>query len=71
MSALVALGIIAMIIGIIMIVGYFGYLLKHYTKEKKLSKITIILSEWVGFSPFTIGLLLMGVGLLLVLKGTG
>lgn len=68
MIALNFLGFLVIIAGAIMIVGYLGYLLKHNAKEKNLSKIMIILSEWVSFSPFTIGLLLMGVGLLLILK---
>lgn len=68
MSVFGVLGVIAMLAGIGMIVGYWGYLLKQNIERKKISKITIILSEWAGFSPFTIGILLMGVGLLLILK---
>lgn|GEM_PF-3271818 len=68
MSAIAVLGIILFIAGIIIIVGYFGYLLKINIKENNLSKIVIILNEWIGFTPFTIGLLISAVGLLLIIK---
>jgi len=62
------LGISLVIIGISMIAGYFGYLLKINSKEEKLTNAIIFVSELVSFSPFTIGFVLMGIGLLLILK---
>lgn len=63
-----ALGVLLIILGISMIIGYLGHLLKKNSKEQNLSKVIIIVGEWVSFSPFTIGLMLMGVGLLLILN---
>lgn len=62
------LGVMLILIGIIMIIGYMGYLIKANANEQKATKLITIIGEWISFSPFTIGLLLMGIGLLLILK---
>lgn len=62
------IGILLIMLGIGMVVFYYNYLAKKHTGERSLNKAIFILNEFTSFSPITIGVVIMGIGLLMFLK---
>jgi len=62
------IGILLIMLGVGIVVLYCGYLAKKHAKQGSLNKAIFTLGEFMSFSPITIGVVILGIGLLMLLK---